>query len=233
MLEFKHKEFFAKTSEEISMNQENLDLPLFKNIPGEEMPDLLKLLNWEIKEYEAGQTIVHSGDEIRKIGIILEGEAIISRNDYDGNRSIFLNLKRPSMFAESLFILGKKYFPLTITAASYAKVLFLDVSPILKPAAFPYKSELQLNFMKILAEHNLLFRQNIDILTHRTTREKLMCYLNYQAKAHGSLSFTIPYDRQALADYLGVERAALSAVISSLKKEGIINSCKSQFEILK
>ncbi len=215
------------------MLQENFDLPLFKNIPQEELDVILKRLSYEIKNYESEQTIVYCGDEIRKIGIILEGEAIISRNDYDGNRSIFLHLKRPSMFAESLFVLGKKYFPLTITAASYAKILFLDASPILKPETFPYKNELQLNFMKILAEHNLIFRQNVDILTHRTTREKLMCYLNYESKAQGSLSFTIPYDRQALADHLGVERAALSAVIGTLKKEGIIDSYKSQFKILK
>ncbi len=215
------------------MQQENFNLPLFKNIPNEELSDILKLLSSEVKTYEEGQTIVYCGDEIRKIGIILEGEAIISRNDYDGNRSIFLHLKRPTMFAESLFVLGKKYFPLTITAASYAKVLFLDASAILKPETFPYKNELQLNFMKILAEHNLVFRQNVDILTHRTTREKLMCYLNYESKAQGSLSFTIPYDRQSLADHLGVERAALSAVIGNLKKEGIIDSYKSQFKILK
>lgn len=215
------------------MQQENFNLPLFKNIPNEELSDILKLLSSEVKTYEEGQTIVYCGDEIRRIGIILEGEAIISRNDYDGNRSIFLHLKRPTMFAESLFVLGKKYFPLTITAASYAKVLFLDASAILKPETFPYKNELQLNFMKILAEHNLVFRQNVDILTHRTTREKLMCYLNYESKAQGSLSFTIPYDRQSLADHLGVERAALSAVIGNLKKEGIIDSYKSQFKILK
>lgn len=216
-----------------SLNLSLLNLPLFEDVPKEDMPALLQLLNWDIREYEAGQTIVYCGDEIRKIGIILDGEAIVSRNDYDGNRSIFLHLKRPSMFAESLFVLGKKYFPLTITASSFAKVLFLDISPILKSAHFPYKSELQLNFMKILAEHNLLFRQNMDILMHRTTREKLMCYLNYESKVQGSKSISIPYDRQSLADHLGVERTALSAVIGDLKKEGIIDSYRSQFKILK
>ena len=208
-------------------------LPLFKNIPEAEMQMLLKRLKWEVKEYGEEQTIVHCGDEIRKIGIILDGEAIISRNDYDGNRSIFLHLKRPSMFAESLFVLGKKRFPLTISSADFTKVLFLDVTPLLVEENFPYKSDLQLNFMRILAEHNLIFRQNVDILTHRTTREKLMCYLNYESKAQGSRSFTIPYDRQALADHLGVERAALSAVIGTLKKEGILDSNKSHFRILK
>lgn len=215
------------------MSKENFELPLFNGVPREDLPALLKLLNRDIKEYEADQTIVYCGDEIRKIGIILDGEAIISRNDYDGNRSIFLHLKRPSMFAESLFILGKKHFPLTITADSFARVLFLDMSPILSAKDFPYKNTLQLNFMRILAEHNLLFRQNVDILTHRTTREKLMCYLNYESRAQGSLSFTIPYDRQSLADHLGVDRAALSAVISDLKKEGIIDSYRSQFKILR
>ncbi len=207
--------------------------PLFKNIPNEAMPAVLRRLGSEVKEYEVEQTIVHYGDEIRKIGIILEGEAIISRNDYDGNRSIFLHLKTPSMFGESLCILEKKRFPLTITAATFTKVMFLDIKPLLEGEDFSYKQELQLNFMKILAEHNLLFRQNVDILTHRTTREKLLCYLNYESKAQGSLAFSIPYDRQALADHLGVERAALSAVISSLKKEGIIDSNKSRFKLLK
>ena len=89
------------------------------------------------------------------------------------------------------------------------------------------------NILKIVATKNIFLNQKTEILSRRSTREKLMAFLMQQAKRHNSNHFTIPYDRQALADFLAVDRSGLSAEISKLRDEGIIKSRKSEFIILK
>ena len=86
--------------------------------------------------------------------------------------------------------------------------------------------------MQAVAQKNLFLNQKLDITGRRTTREKLMAYLLRQAKEAGSPRFTIPFDRQALADYLGVERSAMSAELSAMQKEGILKTQRSRFELL-
>mgnify|MGYP002518934352 CR=1 FL=1 len=89
------------------------------------------------------------------------------------------------------------------------------------------------NLMKNLADKNIMFHQKIEITSKRSTREKLLAYLNLQAKHHGCRSFTIPYDRQELADYLEVDRSGLSAEISKLRREGVLTSDRTHFTLLK
>ena len=89
------------------------------------------------------------------------------------------------------------------------------------------------NMLKVVANKNLVLNQKIEITSKRTTREKLMTYLLAQAKLHSSDTFTIPYDRQALADYLEVDRSAMSAEISKLRKEGVLDCTRSSFRLLK
>ena len=95
-----------------------------------------------------------------------------------------------------------------------------------------FHNKLIFNLLKVVAAKNLLFNQKMEITSRRTTREKLLAYLNAQAKQHGSNSFTIPYDRQELADYLEVDRSGLSAEISKLRREGVLESQRSQFTLL-
>lgn len=88
------------------------------------------------------------------------------------------------------------------------------------------------NLLTVMAKKNLIFHQKIEITSKRTTREKLMTYLLLQAKDAESSTFTIPYDRQELADYLGVERSGLSAEISKLRKEHVLACRRSTFTLL-
>ena len=88
------------------------------------------------------------------------------------------------------------------------------------------------NLLKITAQKSILLHQRAEIISHRTTRDKLMAYLNRRAKDAGSRKFTVPFDRQELADYLEVDRSGLSAEISKLRREGVLNSTKNEFELL-
>ena len=86
--------------------------------------------------------------------------------------------------------------------------------------------------LRLVANNNLIFDQKIQVISKRTTREKLMTYLMNQMKLQNNSSFTIPYDRQELADYLEVDRSGLSVQISKLRKEGVLECEKSRFTLL-
>jgi CRP-like cAMP-binding protein len=80
-----------------------------------------------------------------------------------------------------------------------------------------------------MAGKNLAMNQKIRYMSQKTTKDKLIAYLLDQAKQNNSSEFVIPFDRQALANYLGVERSAMSAEISKLKKNGQIDTKGSWF----
>ena len=119
-------------------------------------------------------------------------------------------------------------------ALENAVVLLLDCKRVLTscPNACPFHSNLVRNLLRGIAQKNLILTQKIRCMSQKTTQEKLMEFLLEQAKQHGSGEFVIPYDRQALADYLGVERSAMSAEISKLKKAGRIDCSGSRFRVL-
>jgi CRP-like cAMP-binding protein len=100
------------------------------------------------------------------------------------------------------------------------------------PSACGFHNRVVLNLLKVLAAKNLLLNRKLEIISRRTTREKLLAYLSFQARAAGSNHFAIPFDRQGLADYLGVDRSALSAEIGKLRREGVLESDRSVFTLL-
>ena len=124
--------------------------------------------------------------------------------------------------------------PVSAMALENAGVLLLDCKRVLTscPNACPFHKKLVQNLLRGIAQKNLILTQKIRCMSQKTTQEKLMEFLLEQAKQHGRAEFVIPYDRQALADYLGVERSAMSAEISKLKKAGRIDCSGSRFQVL-
>jgi len=124
--------------------------------------------------------------------------------------------------------------PISAVADTESRVLLMDCRRITTTcsSACSFHSRIIFNLLGLVAANNLVFDQKIQITSQRTTREKLMAYLVNQAKLNGSSSFTIPYDRQSLADYLEVDRSGLSSEISKLRKEGILESEKNHFTLL-
>lgn len=209
-------------------------MPLFEGFSSEETPSVLEKLGAKECAYKKDQVIFSEGDDATSFGMVLEGSVSIIRNDYFGNRNIMLSMTSPAMFAEALACTGQKKFPVSIVADCDTLVLIIPDRSLFGDSRLDSetKDRLYLNLMKIMAKKNLMFRHKVDILSQRSTQEKLMYYLNSQAVVKGSSTIEIPYDRQELADYLGVERSALSAVIGKLRDEGIIESRKNQFTLL-
>ena len=167
------------------------------------------------------------------VGIVLSGAVQIVRDDCDGNYSIVAFVQPSQLFAEACACAAMAHMPVGVLAKSDRRVLLLDCKRVLTPCAHacPFHTRLVRNLRQGVADKNLLLHRKLSILSKRTTRKKLLAYLMMQAKEHGSREFTIPFDRQALADYLEVERSALSAEVGKLRKAGILDSQKSWFKI--
>lgn len=208
--------------------------PLLLGIDRSDWDGLLSCLGASIHNFKKNQTILAEGEPARSVGIVLEGSVQIEKVDFYGNRSIVAIAHPGELFGESFACAGAAVMPAAVVANTDARVMLIDCHRITTSCsnACGFHSTMISNLLRIVAQKNIQLNQKIEITAKRTTREKLMAFLLSQAKLHGADSFTIPYDRQALADYLQVERSAMSAEISKMRQEGILESTKNHFRLL-
>lgn len=208
--------------------------PLFKQIEKESLIKMLDCLGARVEFFDKKYTIIAEGIPAKYIGIILSGSAQIVRIDYYGNRSILSKLEPSEVFGEAFACAKVSSIPVTVIADTPCEVMLIDCSHILHTCSnnCGFHQQLIFNLMKELATKTLVFHQKLEITSKRSTREKLMAYLMLQAKKAESNSFNIPFDRQELADYLEVDRSGLSAEISKLRNEGVLESHRKHFELL-
>jgi len=229
MLNFQQKEKKMKNYFEILQK-----CSLFNEVSEEDLKNLLGCLGATVREYDKKQIIIDEGTTVRNIGIVLSGSAHITQIDYLGNRSIVSDVSVAEMFCEAFACAGVKEVPVSVVANESCEIMFVDCNRVMHSCckACNFHTKIIYNLMKNMALKNVMFHQKIQITSKRTTREKLMEYLMQQAKLNNSNSFEIPFDRQELADFIEVERSGLSAEISKLRNEGILESRKNKFSLL-
>ena len=208
--------------------------PLFAGIGESDLTATLSCLGAYPRHFEKGEAILLEGEPVRWLGVVLSGAVQIVRMGYDGSRSILSKLGPAELFAEVFACAGMAAMSADVVAAEKADVLLLSAERILHPCEHPcgFHHRMIYNLMRILATKNLAFHRKAEITDQRTTRGKLLTYLTLEAKRAGSRSFDIPFDRQELADYLGVDRSAMSAELSRMKRDGLIEYRKSEFTLL-
>ena len=208
--------------------------PLFDGIDLKDLSSMLTCLGARVSNYQKNQVIFREGETAKYVGIVLSGAVQIVWEDFYGNRSIVARIEPSELFGESFACAGVSVLPVSVAAAEDSRVMLIDCRRLTVSctSACSFHSKMIFNLLQVVATKNLILNQKIEITSHRTTREKLMAYLLMQAKQNKSSSFTIPYDRQALADYLCVDRSAMAVEIGKLRKDGIIACEKSHFELL-
>ena len=211
-----------------------LACPLFEQIDEDDLPGMLGCLGARVEHFDKKYTVIAEGNPARYIGIVLSGSVQIVQNDFYGNRSILDNVGPSGMFAEAFACAEIAAVPVAVIANEPSEIMLIECSHILHTCANAcgFHRRLIFNLMKDLALKTISFHRRIEITSKRTTREKLMTYLMGQAKTVGSNSFEIPFDRQELADYLEVDRSGLSAEISKLRDEGVLESNRKKFRLL-
>ncbi len=200
---------------------------LFQGIDEKDLEKVVKCLGGRTKKFLKDEEIFSVGDKISDIGIILSGEIQILKEDYLGNRNILTSLKAGEIFAEAFVSSGLTKIPVTVLGKTKGEVLYINYQQILNPcsATCNFCNILTKNMLQLLARKNIILTEKIDILSKRTTREKILAYLEsvsmtlQDKKGEDLKLFFIDYNRQELADYLNVDRSALSREISKLSKE--------------
>ncbi len=207
---------------------------LFNDIEDENLISLLGCLRPKVEAYDKKYTIFAEGNPVKYIGIVLSGSVQMVKVDYYGNRSIVAQVEKSELFGESFACANVDKIPVSVIVNEPGEIMLIDCSRILNPCsnACGFHRQIIFNLIENLATKNIMFYKKIEVTSKRSTREKLMTYLMQQAKAANSDSFTIPFDRQELADFLEVERSGLSTEINKLRKDGIIDFNKSSFVLL-
>lgn len=207
--------------------------PLFAGIRREDLQSLLGCLSARKEQFAKGEPVFLEGDMAGNIGFVLEGTVQIVRDDFFGNRSLLMPVETGELFGEAYACAGLETLPVSGYAAQECTVLWLACRKMLTVCtnACGFHTTLVQNLLQVVAQKNLWLNRKIQFMAQKTTREKLMAYLLDQAKQRGVAEFTIPLDRQGLADFLGVERSAMSAELSKLRAMGVLESKASYFRL--
>lgn len=207
--------------------------PLFRSIDPQDIPGLLSCINARTRTFKKGEMLLHRGETSALFGLLLSGSVHVIREDFWGNRSIVGIAGPGETFAES-YALALQPLEVSVLASSDGEVLFVEAEKIISGCqqVCSFHAQLSRNLLSMLAQKNLNLTTKIRHMSRKTTREKLMSYLSAQALRANSSEFEIPLDRQQLADFLGVERSAMSATLGRLRDEGILTFHKNRFHLL-
>ncbi len=208
--------------------------PLFEGIDPQNLIPMLGCLAAKVEFFDKKYTVFAEGTPARSFGILLRGSAQIVQVDYYGNRSIVAAIREGEIFGESFACAELATMPVSVIANEPCEIMPIDCRHILHTCAnqCDFHQRLIFNLMKELATKNIAFHRRIEVTAKRSTSEKLMAYLMLCAKQENSNCFDIPFDPQELADYLEVDRSGLSAEISKLRRNGVIECHKNHFELL-
>lgn len=204
---------------------------IFKGISKSDKKKLLKELEANIVFFDKNVSLLRSIDRGNLIGILEEGEAQIIRSDYDGNKIIIENLKYHSMFGIRFSLINNDEYD--VYTKGECKFIFIDYDLIkIMSKRSGYYQRFLLNFMDILSDMVYEKNERINILTRRTTREKLLEYFENESKKAFSKIFYLPFNLTELSEYLSIDRSAMMREIKKLKDDRIIEGNGRRIKIL-
>ena len=208
--------------------------PLFSGIDPGDLQAMLQCLSARVLTAAKDDPVFLEGDPAGFVGLVLEGIVQVVRDDFYGNRSVLTHAQPGDIFAEAYACAGVETMPVSGYALSDCTWMRLDCRKMLTICSnsCTFHNRLVKNLLGLTAQKNLQLSAKIQFMSQKTTQAKLMAYLSQQAKIQGSAAFTIPFQRQALADYLGVDRSAMSAEISKLRQNGVLECKGNWFHLL-
>lgn len=204
---------------------------LFGGTPEEEIRGMLKCLGAEQKHFSKGTVICHAGNVVQSLGMVLSGSVHIENDDFWGNKSLLDCIGPGQVFAETYACVPGEPLMVDVVAAKTCDILFLNTGRLLRTcsSACPHHRKLIQNLLAISSQKNLNLSRRILHTSSKSIRGRLLSYLSFQATRQGSPDFTIPFNRQQLADYLSVDRSAMSNELGKMQKEGLLTTDKNHF----
>ena len=207
---------------------------LFSGVGEDEISAMLNCLGATLRKYKKGEYVARSGDHIHHIQVLAEGSLHIQNDDYWGNRSIINHVTVGEMFGEAYASPGSGPILNDVVAVEDSIVIFFDVNKILSvcPTGCRFHTTTVKNLFFAISEKNRALLSKLRHISNRSTKDKLLSYLSSEAQKQGASSFDIPFNRQQLADFLSVDRSAMSNELCKMRDEGIIIFEKNHFKLL-
>ena len=199
---------------------------LFSGVDPDRAALLLPRLSPRFTDYGRGDYILHAGEPVSSLGLVLSGRVLVVKEDFWGGRNLLSSLGPGQCFAETFACVPGSVLGVSVVADAPCRILFLSAREMLSS---PDHSPLVRNLLTDMAGKNLGFTEKLTHLGQRTTRNKLLSYLSAQAQRSGKTEFDIPFSRQQLADYLLVDRSGLSAELCRMRDEGLLEFHKNHF----
>ncbi|MCI1497938.1 MAG: Crp/Fnr family transcriptional regulator [Atopobiaceae bacterium] len=210
------------------------DIPLFKGMDAQGLEEMAKELHAHEERYQRDELILRAGSLTHSLGIVLSGSVTIESNDVWGTRTILGFASAGEVFAETYALLPAEPLLVDVRAHEACRILFIRISlvPRYLAAKKPWAIQLATSLLMTASRKNLMLSRRSFLIASKSVREKVMAYLNAEAIKHKADTFEIPFNRQQLADYLNVERTALSKELSRMQSDGYISFRKNRFTIL-
>lgn len=207
---------------------------LFTGVSSEEISSMLACLSARLKHYKKDEFIIRSGDYIHSVGLVVSGTALIIQEDFWGKRTIISEAMPGNIFAETYACISSVPIEMSVIADTDCDIVFLDIHKIMTvcSSACAFHTRLIQNFLTAIARKNMHLTKKMQHMSKKTIREKLLSYLSTESLKNASSVFDIPFNRQQLADYLSIDRSALSNELSKLQAEGILSYKKNRFTLI-
>lgn len=206
---------------------------LFSGVAEDEIEAMLDCLSAELRTYQKGSYVLHQGEYLHHITVLVAGSLLIQKDDFWGNRSIVNKISVGEMFGEAYVAPGSEALLNDVIATEDSAIIFFDVHKILTTcsSACRFHAMVIQNLFYAISVKNRSLVQKLGHMSRRTTREKLLSYLSEQAKKQGTSSFEIPFNRQQLADFLSIDRSAMSNELCKLRDEGLLSFERNRFQL--
>ena len=206
---------------------------LFSGVGDDDISTMLSCLEARLLTYKKGEYVLRQGEHLSDILVLAEGSLHIQRDDYWGNHSILGHVGAGEIFGEAYVAPESGTLLNDVITVEDSSVFFFDVKRVISTcsSACRFHTMVVQNLFFAISEKNRGLVQKLDYMSRRTTREKLIAYLSEEARKQNSASITIPFNRQQLADYLSVDRSAMSNELCRMRDEGLLEFEKNRFRL--
>lgn len=204
---------------------------LFWGIKEEDLERVISCFDVKLSRYDREQFVIHQGERAKGVGLVVSGQLHIIREDFLGNREILTEVETGDIFDEVYAVLADECQSIAVVTVQQAEVAFFSIDKMLTTCSSncSFHNIIIKNMLRVMAQKNLMLTRKMAHLSRKSIREKLVSYLSDESSRQGKREITISFNRQQLADYLSVERSALSRELSKMKDEGLIEFYKNHF----
>ena len=211
-----------------------INSPLFNGIRPEDRIAMLGCIGYYIATFKKGDIVAFEEEKIKHIGVILAGSVDMVKEDIWGNKTMLVRIRKNEVFGETFACGSDNSSVVTFLVSENAQILFMSFNRVMHSCtmACQFHHRLIENMLSIIANKNRDLMRKVEVVSKRTIREKILTYLSIQAETQESRYFDIPLGRVELAEYLCVDRSALTRELAKMKEDGLIDYDKNCFRIL-